>query len=316
MSHLDGVQPVFCLHSLDHSQYYSASNISIPEISLSPRHTLEADVDNAYSNRSNALVHANRAMNDISAHPARTSSDAFYTSAPATWDNSSRSAGSWQESESIWTQDQDPHPPPMEKSNQTKSWFSHADFQPLNGETTSSRFAPLASDRPVSGLLLVTGVGVAQNNFRDKVAAAPGVGVAPSPSLQGDGISLGAAGGPKIYKCQWPIDGASCGALVVGDKREIVLHLRDAHNVSPKGYKMPQTCFWQNCQKIMKKESIGRHILEVHMKKKVHCTSCGSSFARNYLLQKHLSGAERRACTGMGKQPGSGPDAGSSSVML
>ncbi|KIK92637.1 hypothetical protein PAXRUDRAFT_91795, partial [Paxillus rubicundulus Ve08.2h10] len=93
--------------------------------------------------------------------------------------------------------------------------------------------------------------------------------------------------GPQAHECQWNTGGTWCGALVQGSRREVMLHLRKKHGVPLTGDNALQTCLWQGCRGVMRRENIARHIVAVHMKERVHCTKCRSSFARNDSLQRH-----------------------------
>lgn len=99
----------------------------------------------------------------------------------------------------------------------------------------------------------------------------------------------------SLYQCQW-FDGTSpCGAVVAGTKNAIARHLQVQHAIQVKADKTDQVCLWGRCQKSMRRESMPRHILAVHMKDKVHCR-CGSRFARPDSLQRH-----RRTCLAKGE---------------
>lgn len=95
--------------------------------------------------------------------------------------------------------------------------------------------------------------------------------------------------GPGMHVCQWMDQGIPCRDIIRGDKRDISLHLHKKHNIAPGAHKMPQNCQWLNCSKVMRKESIFRHILAVHLGKKTRCDcGCGQLFSRNDSLRRHL----------------------------
>jgi uncharacterized protein YodC (DUF2158 family) len=99
------------------------------------------------------------------------------------------------------------------------------------------------------------------------------------------------------YQCQW-FDGAGpCSAVVAGTKIAIGRHLRITHAIQLKADKTVQLCHWEGCHKSMRRESIPRHILAVHMLDKVLCPSCGSRFARSDSLQRH----QRTQCLAKGE---------------
>ena len=91
----------------------------------------------------------------------------------------------------------------------------------------------------------------------------------------------------STYYCQWSDGARPCGAVVEGTKHAIGEHLRATHAIRLKADKTFQVCHWERCRKSMRKESIARHVLAVHMQDKVPCPSCGSRFARTDSLQRH-----------------------------
>ncbi|KAF8842329.1 hypothetical protein BDN67DRAFT_965851 [Paxillus ammoniavirescens] len=129
------------------------------------------------------------------------------------------------------------------------------------------------------------------------------------PSDSWGGLPPSPSGGPQTHECQWAADdGTWCRALVQGNRREVMLHLNEKHGIPLTGDKTPQTCLWQGCRSTMQRESIPRHIVAVHMKERVHCTKCRSSFARNDSLQRHLKGGKEETCNGKpGPQRGCQP---------
>lgn len=99
------------------------------------------------------------------------------------------------------------------------------------------------------------------------------------------------------YQCQWFDSAGPCGAVVTGTKNAIGRHLRTTHAIQIKADKTIQLCHWEGCHKSMRRESIPRHILAVHMLDKVPCPSCGSRFARSDSLQRH----QRTQCLAKGE---------------
>ncbi|KAI9573884.1 hypothetical protein HD554DRAFT_1990414, partial [Boletus coccyginus] len=90
-----------------------------------------------------------------------------------------------------------------------------------------------------------------------------------------------------LHQCQWFDGTRPCGALVAGTKNAIGQHLQTAHGLRLKADKTMQVCHWEGCRKSMRRESIARHILAVHMLDKVLCPSCRSRFARTDSMQRH-----------------------------
>ncbi|KAG1828527.1 hypothetical protein EV424DRAFT_510203 [Suillus variegatus] len=93
--------------------------------------------------------------------------------------------------------------------------------------------------------------------------------------------------------CGW--DGGSCLTLLTVDKSEVAKHLQ-LHGVKPGGDKEKILCQWEGCGKEMKKESISRHIIAVHLDNKTECDSCGKKFARLDSKRRHLKNSNREGC--------------------
>ena len=102
---------------------------------------------------------------------------------------------------------------------------------------------------------------------------------------------------PSVYQCQWLNGTIPCGIMVTGTRKAIANHLQDAHAIPIKGNRTEVVCQWDNCQKMMRRESMARHILAVHNQDKVPCPRCGSRFARTDSLQRH----QRSQCLVNGK---------------
>ncbi|KAG9309916.1 hypothetical protein JVU11DRAFT_9948 [Chiua virens] len=90
-----------------------------------------------------------------------------------------------------------------------------------------------------------------------------------------------------VYQCQWSDGSRSCGAVVAHNRNAINHHLQTEHAIRVKADRTSQNCRWGKCRKSMRRESLPRHILAVHMKEKVLCTDCDSRFARTDSLQRH-----------------------------
>ncbi|KAG2142266.1 uncharacterized protein EDB93DRAFT_610824 [Suillus bovinus] len=94
--------------------------------------------------------------------------------------------------------------------------------------------------------------------------------------------------------CRW--DGGSCFSLLTTDKSEVTKHLQLLHGIKPGGDKVRMPCQWEGCGKEMKKESIPRHIVAVHLSNKTECGSCGKQFARLDSKLRHLKNSKREEC--------------------
>ncbi|KAG1781839.1 hypothetical protein EV702DRAFT_1067202 [Suillus placidus] len=95
--------------------------------------------------------------------------------------------------------------------------------------------------------------------------------------------------------CRWD-GGGSCTSLLTSDKSEVAKHLQLLHGVKSGGDKDKMSCEWHGCGKVMKKESISRHVVAVHMSNKTECDSCGKQFARLDSKLRHLKNSKREEC--------------------
>ncbi|OJA20845.1 hypothetical protein AZE42_02506 [Rhizopogon vesiculosus] len=94
----------------------------------------------------------------------------------------------------------------------------------------------------------------------------------------------------NIHLCRWD---AGCGLCVEAEKSDVARHLQATHGVKPGGDKLFIPCLWDGCEKVMKKESLSRHIVAVHLSKKTECTSCGKQFARLDSKLRHIKNSKR-----------------------
>ncbi|KAG1841122.1 hypothetical protein DFJ58DRAFT_77755 [Suillus subalutaceus] len=113
---------------------------------------------------------------------------------------------------------------------------------------------------------------------------------------QGNGVSVPSASGPgqhllgDMFQCMWHCgNGLHCNALIRG--HNLSAHLREAHGIE--GSDMTRVwCLWNSCNREFNKESLSRHVEEVHMGI-VHACGCGAVFSRKDTLAKH-----KRTCSG------------------
>lgn len=117
----------------------------------------------------------------------------------------------------------------------------------------------------------------------------------------------------RSFECRWLVqNGAPCGLFVTADRRSVHEHLQHVHGIKPGEEKARETCFWEHCRTVLKKESLARHILTVHVKDKVCCDDCGLLFAREDSLKRHLRGGQHNVSPGKSaaRQPPSRDHAG------
>ena len=97
--------------------------------------------------------------------------------------------------------------------------------------------------------------------------------------------------GDTTYICEWHDNGPPCNVMLYssGDlKHSVSQHLHRFHNFLPSSGKSTQKCLWRGCLKELKQESIARHIVSVHLRAAVTCHACGTSFARQDSLRRHM----------------------------
>ncbi|KAG2132970.1 hypothetical protein DEU56DRAFT_757198 [Suillus clintonianus] len=75
-----------------------------------------------------------------------------------------------------------------------------------------------------------------------------------------------------------------CDALILGTNTPA--HLREVHGIKGKDSDL-FPCMWEHCNKVVKRESMARHVEEVHMGIVYPCEQCGHTFTRKDTLNKH-----------------------------
>lgn len=93
----------------------------------------------------------------------------------------------------------------------------------------------------------------------------------------------------SLIMCHWD----DCHSPLEAEKSEVAKHLQVIHDLKPGGDKLSMKCEWVGCGKSMKKESISRHIVAVHLSKKTECGSCGKRFARWDSKLRHIKNSKR-----------------------
>lgn len=98
---------------------------------------------------------------------------------------------------------------------------------------------------------------------------------------------------PDHTFCLWDIGGGiPCSAYI--SVLDLSTHLR-MHGVKGPG-DLVIHCAWDGCARApMKRESVIRHIEEVHLHLKYMCSQCGTSFSRKYTLNSHVLKAHSHA---------------------
>ncbi|KIM56016.1 hypothetical protein SCLCIDRAFT_272391 [Scleroderma citrinum Foug A] len=87
------------------------------------------------------------------------------------------------------------------------------------------------------------------------------------------------------HTCAWVVGDTYCGLPVLGHM--FPTHLRDYHGISGND-RTPFYCQWVGCGALMNKESINRHVTEMHLQTRHICPVCGENFSRRYTLNSHM----------------------------
>ncbi|KIM57963.1 hypothetical protein SCLCIDRAFT_129288, partial [Scleroderma citrinum Foug A] len=87
------------------------------------------------------------------------------------------------------------------------------------------------------------------------------------------------------YICGWVTSDMICGIPIVGELFSV--HLRDHHHVVGDD-KAKVRCDWSKCGMVMNKESIVRHVAEMHLHYKFCCDECNATFTRRHTLNSHV----------------------------
>ncbi|KAG2749958.1 hypothetical protein P692DRAFT_20730885 [Suillus brevipes Sb2] len=95
-----------------------------------------------------------------------------------------------------------------------------------------------------------------------------------------------------MFQCYWVCaNGLRCNALIRG--YNLSTHLREVHGVHGSD-KSRVPCCWMSCNMELNKESLTRHIEEVHLMIAHQCVSCGATFSRRDTLSRH----NKKPCSG------------------
>ncbi|KAG2145309.1 uncharacterized protein EDB93DRAFT_513224 [Suillus bovinus] len=88
----------------------------------------------------------------------------------------------------------------------------------------------------------------------------------------------------SMFQCLWDCSqGLHCNDLI--RSYDVSAHLREVHGIHGPD-KSPVTCRWQSCNRGLEKETLARHIEEIHVGIVYRC-QCGDTFSRKDTLNKH-----------------------------
>ena len=99
-----------------------------------------------------------------------------------------------------------------------------------------------------------------------------------------------------VHQCRWEEDHSPCPLWIRGDKSSISTHIQKWHGGKLGGDKFQVDCRWSTCGKSMLKESIGRHIVTVHLGEVWECQGCGKGIVRNDAYGRHAERSDFDAC--------------------
>ncbi|KAI6000747.1 hypothetical protein EDD15DRAFT_2234304 [Pisolithus albus] len=87
------------------------------------------------------------------------------------------------------------------------------------------------------------------------------------------------------FACMWTSRGRRCGGRIEGEKNSIAQHLRDCHDFVCDEERM--TCRWDQCDMVLQRRNVARHIFSYHLGVKVLCKHCGMTLSRQDASRKH-----------------------------
>lgn len=89
---------------------------------------------------------------------------------------------------------------------------------------------------------------------------------------------------------------SACNAVLNGSIQAVRGHLKQEHQFHGTA-KESIRCLWAECQRILQRENIPRHIITCHLRVKVSCPECGMALSRRDVQYSHarVCRANRRA---------------------
>jgi len=98
----------------------------------------------------------------------------------------------------------------------------------------------------------------------------------------------------RIHECRWAQSSEPCGMWIVGSKLHIGAHILKWHKQGHADSTAKCQCLWDGCtiSKVMRKDSINRHIVTVHLGEGFHCHGCDQEFSRRDVYDKHVQNGE------------------------
>ncbi|KAG1860897.1 hypothetical protein F4604DRAFT_1112676 [Suillus subluteus] len=95
----------------------------------------------------------------------------------------------------------------------------------------------------------------------------------------------------EMFLCMWDVQHRlRCNALIRG--HNFPRHLHEAHGIHGSD-RTRVFCLWRSCNKELNKESLSRHVEEVHLRI-TFSSDCGNMYSHRHTLKLH-----KRTCTGL-----------------
>ncbi|KAF8557851.1 hypothetical protein OG21DRAFT_1481880 [Imleria badia] len=99
-----------------------------------------------------------------------------------------------------------------------------------------------------------------------------------------------------VHQCLWEEDHSPCHLWIRGEKSAINAHIQKWHGWQPGGDKSRVDCRWCACVKTMLRESIARHIVNIHLGEIWECQGCGKEIVRSDAYGQHSERSEFNTC--------------------
>jgi hypothetical protein len=103
----------------------------------------------------------------------------------------------------------------------------------------------------------------------------------------------------NVLECRWARSSNPCEMWIIGSRPHVGAHIRKWH-ANPRHANTTTQCLWDGCQctRAMRKDSINRHVVTVHLGEGFHCQGCDQEFPRKDVYNQHFEDSE--ACRGAG----------------
>ena len=102
----------------------------------------------------------------------------------------------------------------------------------------------------------------------------------------------------NVHECRWALSSNPCGMWIIGSRPHVGAHIRKWHT-SQRHANTTTECLWDGCQCArMRKDSINRHVVTVHLGEGFHCQGCDQEFPRKDVYNQHVE--DNQACRAAG----------------